>query len=368
MAGRGAGVVAGALLLAGLAAPAAAGPRVVRWRHLSTQRGPRAPERGGQQTSLAVADFDGDGVNDFVVTERTQAPSVVLYLRGRTAGRTRGRRPTAAHRGRHRGLRHRRGRRPGPSRRRRLGVQPGVVVRKPLAAARSGRPLGAARRQRLRRDQAPRPALRRPRRRRTGRARLLVPGRPVPLRGRHPGEAARGRPVAVRVIYSWSDDSEMRQRQTRPYPGFKAANEHEGLAAVDVDVDGKLDLVGGGRWFKHLGGTTYEANLVDAAYPFTRVVAGQFVEGGRPEVVLTVGDGWAPMMLYEWQKGSAPGGTWVPKSDPPGGGLHALAPARGLRPGRPPRHLGRRDAAGRRQPRREEPGPVRRRPGRLRAG
>ena len=56
--------------------------------------------------------------------------------------------------------------------------------------------------------------------------------------------------------------------------------------------------MGGGRWFKHLGGTTYAANVIDASYQFTRSAAGQLVEGGRPEVVLTVGDGWAPLVLY----------------------------------------------------------------------
>jgi len=83
----------------------------------------------------------------------------------------------------------------------------------------------------------------------------------------------------------------MLQRQTRPYPSFKAVNEHEGLAVTDIDGDGKLDLVSGGRWFHHEGGSIYTANVIDASYQFTRSAAGQTVEGGRPEVVLTVGDG-----------------------------------------------------------------------------
>ena len=64
-------------------------------------------------------------------------------------------------------------------------------------------------------------------------------------------------PWTCTEIYGYSDDSEMSQRQTRPYPSFKAVNEHEGLAKADIDGDGKLDIVGGGRWFKHAGGTTF---------------------------------------------------------------------------------------------------------------
>ena len=53
------------------------------WKHLSTKTGDLAPPNAGtEQTSATVFDIDKDGVNDFVITERTAAPSVVWYRRG----------------------------------------------------------------------------------------------------------------------------------------------------------------------------------------------------------------------------------------------------------------------------------------------
>jgi hypothetical protein len=92
------------------------------------------------------------------------------------------------------------------------------------------------------------------------------------------------------------------------YPGWKGVNEHEGLFKIDIDGDGVDDIVGGGHWFKYLGNGEFQANIIDARYTFSRVIAGQFIEGGRPEVVLVAGDGLAPIMLYEWKDG-----TWFGK-------------------------------------------------------
>ena len=110
-----------------------------------------------------------------------------------------------------------------------------------------------------------------------------------------------------KLIYQYASDSEM--PQYGEVPGWKKPNEHEGLAKADIDMDGVLDIIGGGRWFKHLGNHKFRENIVDASYAFSRSAAGQLIEGGRPEIVLVVGDGIAPMFLYEWQKG-----TWIPKT------------------------------------------------------
>ncbi|MBN1558934.1 VCBS repeat-containing protein [candidate division KSB1 bacterium] len=123
----------------------------------------------------------------------------------------------------------------------------------------------------------------------------------------------RNQPWPAQVIYHYNQDSEMVQRGS--YPDFKGVNEHEGLAQADIDGDGIMDIIAGGRWFKHLEGDTYAENIIDASYTFSRAAAGQLIEGGRPEVILVVGDGLAPMMLYEWQGGQSAGkkgaGTWV---------------------------------------------------------
>jgi len=92
-------------------------------------------------------------------------------------------------------------------------------------------------------------------------------------------------------------------KSTEPWPYvaiFESEGAAEGLAKADVDGDGKVDLIGGGRWFEHAGGTRFIPHLIDPAMPFTRAAAGQLKEGGRVEVVLVVGDGTSPLKWYEW--------------------------------------------------------------------
>ena len=57
-------------------------PPAIQWQHLSSQYGELpVPGESTQQTDAIVGDFDGDGVNDFILSFRQKAPSLVWYRR-----------------------------------------------------------------------------------------------------------------------------------------------------------------------------------------------------------------------------------------------------------------------------------------------
>jgi len=294
------------LCAAGLYAEGPLGKVGSGWRHLSSRTGDlEAPTPGRQQTASAVFDASGDGVNDFVITERTGAPSVVLYVR-HAGGWTRSVLDPEA-----------------------LPIEAGTATFDvdddgdlDLVAG------GDYRSNQVWWWENPRPSA--PVSDRWTRRLIKSSGSNKhhdQLAGDFDGDgktelvfwnqtsgtlflaevpaAPRAtEPWTIVPIYRYTTDGQPEQRGD--FPAWKGTNEHEGLAGGDVDEDGRLDIVGGGLWFKHRGGTVFEANPVDPSYAFSRSAVGQLKEGGRPEIVLTVGDGEGPLVWYEWVEG-----TWV---------------------------------------------------------
>jgi len=106
-----------------------------------------------------------------------------------------------------------------------------------------------------------------------------------------PSNPRQGERWSSATIYSWVSG---RERE-----GFPST-------PVDIDLDGRVDIVGGGRWFKHKGGTLYEENAIDDKMAFTQCAVGQLVKGGRPEVVFSPGDMNGNAKWYQWN-----GRAWI---------------------------------------------------------
>ncbi len=302
-------VAAFVVCIVGTALWAGTGSAVV-WKHLSTGSGDLAvPNSGTQQTSATVFDIDKNGVNDFVITERTAVPAVVWYRRtgsgwsryaiedgslkpeaGATYGDVDGDGDpdfiAGADGAGDTGNQVWWWENPSPN------FDPDTPWNRHTVKKSGGRKHHDLMFADVDGDGKPELVFW------NQGAHALILAR-IPEDPRHAGEW----PMAE--IFTYSADGEMQQRATSP--PFKTINEHEGLAFADIDGDGRLDIVGGGFWFKHFGGDRYRANTVDAGYHFSRAAAGQLIEGGRPEVVFVVGDGVGPLVMYEWVKG-----TWIP--------------------------------------------------------
>lgn len=82
----------------------------------------------------------------------------------------------------------------------------------------------------------------------------------------------------------------------------KAADYAEGIDAVDVDGDGRVDLLAGNYWFKYTGGKFVPNQIAPIG---GRIRAARFVKGSTwAQVVIAPGDGSGPLRLYEHKDGA----------------------------------------------------------------
>jgi sugar phosphate isomerase/epimerase len=303
-----------ALCLFGFMGYTQAQQKPLNWVHISSKDGGiEAPNGGIQQTSTAVGDFDNDGINDFCVTERTQTPSIVWYRRTNKGWDKYIVEDSA------------------------MSPEAGTVAFDvdgdgdlDIIAGGDG---GKTKEVYWWENPYPNFDPKTPWKRH-----MIYKGGGKyhdQIVGDFDGD---GKPdlafwsqtehelIWARIpdnpkdfsawkcipIYKYYDDGQMQQRGR--YPDFKGVNEHEGLAKLDIDGDGIEDIIGGGCWFKYIGNDKFSCNVVDDSYTFSRSAAGQLIKGGRPEIVFVVGDGWAPLELYEYQDKGKGDKTWVPKT------------------------------------------------------
>jgi hypothetical protein len=277
------------------------------WVHISSTDGSiEIPNRGKEQTSAAVADFDHDGINDFCISERTSAPGLVWYQRTEDGWNRRIVEDAICF------------------------IEAGTIA---LDVDRDGDmdiiAGGESKTNQVWWWENPYPDFSKPAWPRylirnsggnkvhdqiagdfdgDGQQDLVfwAQGDQTLYFTRLPDDPYDLKNWKLIPVYKYFSDSQMEQHGS--YPAWKGTNEHEGLAKEDIDGDGISDIIGGGLWFKYIGNDKFSFNEVDAAYTFSRSAAGQLIKGGRPEIVFVVGDGIAPMYMYEYRNN-----TWMPK-------------------------------------------------------
>ena len=262
----------------------------VRWKHLSSATGDLpAPMPGDQQTASLVLDVDRDGIEDFIITERTKRPSVVWFRRVASGWKRYVIDDTQ------------------------LWIEAGGSFHDidgdgdlDVSFAGDSRSNAVWWWENPHPNFSPEEAWKRHPIKKSGankhhdqlfgdfdsdgRTELVFwnqKARSLFL-AEIPPDPRQSVEWPLTVIYSWEEGADA---------------EHEGLAQADVDGDGKLDIVGGGNWYRHERGGQFSAHAIDKRRRFTRAAVGQLVDGGRPEVVFSPGDADGPLSWYQWDAG-----------------------------------------------------------------
>jgi hypothetical protein len=88
-----------------------------------------------------------------------------------------------------------------------------------------------------------------------------------------------------------------------------AARYAEGAAAADIDGDGKMDLLAGNCWFKHVSGDKFIPVRVGTIGG--RIAAGKLKAGKYLQIIIAPGDGSGPLKWYECTGDPANRADWI---------------------------------------------------------
>ncbi len=256
------------------------------WKHLSSTTGDLAAHPGGsqQQTGAVVADFDRDGVNDFILSFRHKGPALLLYRRTTT------------------------------------GWAQSVIEKEPLTIEAGGAvtdidgdgDLDVVFGGDYQSDQVwwwenPAPAFdpnvpwTRHLIKKGGAkqhhdqcfADFLGTGHPQLAFWNQKSSALllAERPADPRTATEWPLTTILSAAKPNGVPYI------EGVSSFDIDADGKPDLLACDSWFKHTGGKEFKP--VKFATHGGLIFAGYFKPSKYPQIVVSPGDGAGPLRWYE---------------------------------------------------------------------